>query len=63
MTGSQTRLTPRGILKDCPHENFHLFNGSFLLNPGHHSIIRAGADQFTGWRDQPSRSTQWTAHR
>jgi hypothetical protein len=56
-------LTPRGILKDWYHENFHLFSDSFLFNPGRHPIIRAGVDQFTGCRDQPSRSTQWTAHR
>jgi hypothetical protein len=56
-------LTPRGILKDCHHENFHPFSDSFLLNPGRHPIIRAGADQFTAYRDQPSRIIQWTAHR
>ena len=49
-------MTQRVILKDCHHENFHLFNDSLLLNPGRHPGIRAGAGKFTGCRDQPSRT-------
>jgi hypothetical protein len=63
MTSSQTRLTPRGMLKDCHHENFHLFSDSFLLSISRQPIIRARAGQFTGCRDQLSRITQRTAHR